>query len=91
MGIRKLDWNEWIEMDSNFIKYHDTKVSELRKDMSAHVQYVDNAVTRDACFETLEELVRYLTHRYPKIFKLNGNMLQNLLTEESFDYPPCKS
>ncbi|KAJ9305295.1 hypothetical protein DTO217A2_5224 [Paecilomyces variotii] len=27
MGIRKMDWNEWIEMDSYFKWYHDTKFS----------------------------------------------------------------
>ncbi|CAJ0540896.1 Ff.00g077790.m01.CDS01 [Fusarium sp. VM40] len=87
MGIRKLDWNNWIEMDSNFLWYHDLKVSELNKDIDAHVQYVDNAVTRDACFEVLEELTAYLTARYPKIFQLNNGILRNTLTGETFDYP----
>ncbi|RGP72030.1 hypothetical protein FLONG3_6929 [Fusarium longipes] len=91
MGIRKLDWNNWIEMDSNFMWYHDTKVSELEKDIDAHVQYVDNAVTRDACFEVLEELTAYLTARYPKIFQLSGGKLRNTLTGEAFDYPAGKS
>ncbi|CAG7561884.1 unnamed protein product [Fusarium equiseti] len=87
MGIRKLDWNNWIEMDSNFMWFHDTKVSELEKDIDAHVQYVDNAVTRDACFEVLEELTAWLTARYPKIFSLEGGKLRNSLTGEVFDYP----
>jgi hypothetical protein len=87
MGIRKLDWNNWIEMDSNFLWYHDLKVSELEKDIDAHVQYVDNAVTRDACFEVLEELTAYLTARYPKIFQLSNGILRNTLTEEEFSYP----
>ncbi|KAG5665540.1 hypothetical protein KAF25_009665 [Fusarium avenaceum] len=87
MGIRKLDWNNWIEMDSNFLWYHDLKVSELNKDIDAHVQYVDNAVTRDACFEVLEELTAYLTARYPKIFQLNDSILHNTLTGEAFNYP----
>jgi hypothetical protein len=90
MGIRKLDWNNWIEMDSNFMWYHDTKVSELEKDIDAHVQYVDNAVTRDACFEVLEELTAYLTARYPKIFQLSDGKLRNTLTGEAFDYPASK-
>ncbi|KAH6969237.1 hypothetical protein DER45DRAFT_497425 [Fusarium avenaceum] len=87
MGIRKLDWNNWIEMDSNFLWYHELKVSELDKDIDAHVQYVDNAVTRDACFEVLEELTAYLTARYPKIFQLNNGILRNTLTGEAFEYP----
>ncbi|KAH7133815.1 hypothetical protein EDB81DRAFT_695501 [Dactylonectria macrodidyma] len=87
MGIRKLDWDSWIEMDSNFFRYHDVKVSELEKDIDAHVQYLDNAVTRDACFEMLEELTTYLTLRYPKIFQLDGGILRNTLTGEKFNYP----
>lgn len=87
MGIRKMDWDSWIEMDSNFLRYHDLKVSELNKDLGAHVQYVDNVVTRDACFEVLEELTAYLTVRYPKIFQLEGGILRNALTGEEFKYP----
>lgn len=87
MGIKKLDWDMWIEMDSNFLRYHDLKVSELDKNLEAHVQYVDNAVTRDACFEVLEELTRYLTSRYPKIFQLQGQTLHNSTTGEEFQYP----
>jgi hypothetical protein len=87
MGIRKMNWNEWIEMDSNFKRYHDTKVSELGKDIDAHVQYVDNDVTRLACFEVLDELTQYLTHRYPDVFQLHGNTIRNLVTGEEFPYP----
>jgi hypothetical protein len=67
--------------------YHDTKVQELNDDLEAHVKYRDNAVTRDACFEVYEELTRYLTHRYPSIFQLQGNILRNLATKEEFQYP----
>ncbi|KAI5461867.1 hypothetical protein BGZ63DRAFT_424721 [Mariannaea sp. PMI_226] len=87
MGIRKLDWDNWIEMDCNYLRYHDLKVSELEKDLSAHVKYVDNAVTRDACFEVLEELTAYLTARYPKIFQIRDGILHNTLTKEKFNYP----
>ncbi|OAA37820.1 hypothetical protein ISF_09905 [Cordyceps fumosorosea ARSEF 2679] len=87
MGIRKLDWDSWIEMDSDFLRYHDLKVSELQKNLGAHVQYVDNAVTREACFEVLEELAKYLTARYPKIFQCSDGSLANTLTGETFEYP----
>ncbi|KAJ9259875.1 hypothetical protein DTO195F2_4752 [Paecilomyces variotii] len=87
MGIRKMDWNEWIEMDSYFKWYHDMKVSELENDLDAHIKYVDNAVTRDACFEVLEELTQYLCHRYPSIFQLKEKILHNVLTGEKFSWP----
>lgn len=87
MGIRKLDWNHWIELDSNYLRYHNLKVQELNKDFGAHVDFVDNATTRDACFEMLEELTRFLTHRFPRIFRLDGRTLHNAVTGESFPYP----
>lgn len=87
MGIRKLDWNHWIEMDSNYKRYHDLKVSELEKDLDAHVKYFDDAITRDACFEMLEEVTRFLTHRYPRIFRLSEGVLRNAVTGEELRYP----
>ncbi|KAG9196824.1 hypothetical protein G6514_003946 [Epicoccum nigrum] len=87
MGIRKMNWDEWIEMDSNFFRYHDMKVSELEKDVDARVKYVDNDVTRLACFEVLEELTQYLTKRYPEIFQLHDGALHNMITGERFEYP----
>jgi hypothetical protein len=87
MGIRKMSWDEWIEMDSNFIRYHDAKVVELEKDVKSRVNYVDNEPTRMACFEVLEELTQYLTHRYPEVFQLHGNTLSNTVTREKFQYP----
>jgi hypothetical protein len=41
------------------------------------VRYVDNAVTRHACFEVYEEHAKYLVQRYPKIFLLEGTTLHN--------------
>lgn len=87
MGIRKMDWNNWIEIDSNYMKYHDRKVKQLSNNLKDHVQYVDNEVTRDAAYELFEELTRYLTHRYPNIFRLDGPCLLNLATGEKFAYP----
>lgn len=91
MGIRKLNWDNWIEMDSYFLRYHDMKAAELKKDFNEHVKYVDNAVTRDACFELNEELVRHLTHRYPKTFQLEGGKVHNSLTGEAFPFPAGES
>jgi hypothetical protein len=90
MGIRRLDWNHWIEMDSNFLSYHDLKMVELNKDLASHVKYVDNETTRAGCFEVLEELTRFLTHRYPTVFQLKDGRIWNLITGEKFQYPPSE-
>ena len=90
MGIRKVDWDNLIEMDANFLRYHDTKAKELEKDFHAHVQFLDTPTVRDACFEVFEELTKFLTRRYPKIFKLEGGVLHNFATGEAFPYPASK-
>jgi hypothetical protein len=90
MGIRKLDWNNWIEMDSYFLRYHDLKAAELKKDFGGHIKYVDRPGTKDACFELYEELTRYLTHRIPKIFALKDGILRNSLTKEEFRFPASR-
>ncbi|KAL4755983.1 heme-dependent oxidative N-demethylase family protein [Aspergillus foveolatus] len=87
MGIRKMDWNNWIEMDSYFLQYHETKAAELKKDFDEHIKHVDNEVTKHACFELYEELVQYLVHRYPKVFRLSANTVHNALTGETFRFP----
>ncbi|KAF4238814.1 hypothetical protein CNMCM6805_006190 [Aspergillus fumigatiaffinis] len=60
-------------MDSYFMRCHEVKKAEVEKDLDGHVRYVDNAVTRHACFEVYEEHAKYLVQRYPKIFLLEGN------------------
>jgi hypothetical protein len=67
----------WIEMDSYFMRCHEVKKAEVEKDLDGHVRYVDNAVTRHACFEVYEEHAKYLVQRYPKIFLLEGTTLHN--------------
>jgi hypothetical protein len=91
MGIRKMDWNEWIELDSNYVKFHDTKVSELEKDLDGRIKYVDNEVTRLACHEMLDELVQYLPQRYPDVFQLRDGLIHNSVTNEYFPYPAPNS
>ncbi|KAF5639004.1 hypothetical protein F52700_4274 [Fusarium sp. NRRL 52700] len=75
-------------MDSNFLSYHDLKVSEIEKGFYDRVEYVENAVTRDAYFEALEELTAWLTARHSKIFQLSNGVLRNTITKEEFAYPP---
>lgn len=101
MGIRSMDWNNWIEMDSNFERYHTSKLQQLNRGKQHHIQYVNNNQTKMACHEMYEELVAYLTERYPKIFKMNTEkwtgedgrliterkVVTNEITGEAFPFP----
>ncbi|KAL7765632.1 hypothetical protein ACKLNR_003548 [Fusarium oxysporum f. sp. zingiberi] len=91
MGIRKLDWDNWIEMDKYYPRYHDLKASELRKDFKAHVKFLDTPQLRLACFEVYDEMTGYMTERYPKIFTIADGFLRNAGTGEKFAHPPSMS
>ncbi|KAF5234308.1 hypothetical protein FAUST_7693 [Fusarium austroamericanum] len=88
MGIRKLDWDHWIQMDKYYPRYHDIKAAELKKDFEGHVKFVDTPELRLACFEVYDEVTGYLTERYPKIFTIADGFLRNAVTGEKFAHPP---
>lgn len=87
-------------MDSNFPLYHENKLKQLKRGKQHHIQYVNNPQTRMACREMYEEIVEYLTQRYPKCFRKNSekttldgellgerNVVENLITGEVFPLP----
>ncbi|KAF4499094.1 hypothetical protein FAGAP_4741 [Fusarium agapanthi] len=88
MGIRRLDWDRWIEMDKYYPRYHDIKAAELKNDFEGHVKFVDTPELRLACFEVYDEVTGYLTERYPNIFTIADGFLRNAVTGEKFAHPP---
>ncbi|KAF5662521.1 hypothetical protein FCIRC_11486 [Fusarium circinatum] len=91
MGIRRLDWDRWIEMDKYYPHYHDIKAAELKKDFEGHVKFVDTPELRLACFEVYDEVTGYLTERYPNIFSIADGFLRNAVTGGKFAHPPSMS
>ena len=86
LGLRSMDWDEWIELDNHYLRYHADKARRLAERGSECVK-VDSSHPRvyDGTIELLEELTDYLTERYPNMFKRTAVGLNNLITGEEFD------
>jgi alpha-1,2-mannosyltransferase len=84
-----MNWDEWIELDNHYLRFHADKARRLAERGSKCVK-VDSSDPRvyDATLELLEELTAYLTERYPQMFKRTAVGLTNLLTNEEFDTRP---
>lgn len=86
MGIRNMVWQDWIELDSEWEKYHQTKLQRVKE--RGGELYETGEKARDAVYELLDEFKRYLPNRYPKLFKQTDIGLDNLETGESHDFRP---
>jgi alpha-1,2-mannosyltransferase len=76
MGLRTMNWDEWIELDNQYPKFHADKKRRIEEPSP---QVFDGAV------ELLEELCGYLPERYPSIFRKTEHGMVNLFADETFD------
>ena len=68
MGISRLDLNEWIELDNEWTRYHQEKLSRLSSERAPQLCKTAPEA-KDAALETMELLSEYLVHRYPSLFE----------------------
>ncbi|KAF9696465.1 hypothetical protein EKO04_005444 [Ascochyta lentis] len=90
MGLRTMHWDDWIELDNEYLKYHSLKASRIAARGEKCCKTAPEA--RGAAIELLEELCGYLPERYPTLFEtLNGGgkVVKNLETGEVFDITSC--
>ncbi|KAL4909636.1 hypothetical protein BDW74DRAFT_165072 [Aspergillus multicolor] len=83
MGLRSMKWDEWIELDNHYPRYHADKARRLKERGEKCCATAPEAW--DAAIEYLEELITYLPERYPTMFRKTPTGLTNLLTNETFD------
>jgi hypothetical protein len=67
MGIRSFDWKDWIELDNEWLSFHQQKLDRIAERGDRLIMVEDMA--KDAAQETLEVLSKYLTKRYPSLFR----------------------
>lgn len=90
MGLRPMPWDSWIELDNHYLKFHAEKARRIAERRQKCVKTAPEAY-EGAC-ELLEELVHYLSERYPDMFQwlddaptvAGGARLKNTLTGEVF-------
>ncbi|KAL1978213.1 hypothetical protein VTN31DRAFT_1072 [Thermomyces dupontii] len=83
MGLRNMNWDEWIELDNEFPKFHANKARRIRERGAKCCKTAPEAM--DGAIELLEELCSYLPARYPTLYKKTPVGIDNLYTGESFN------
>ncbi|KAI4678669.1 uncharacterized protein J4E84_008487 [Alternaria hordeiaustralica] len=89
MGLRNMNWDEWIELDNQYMQFHDLKARRIEERGAKCIKTAPEAVP--AAVELLEELSSYLPQRYPTVFQSiptsegMKNGFRNLATGEIFD------
>ncbi|BCS18457.1 heme-dependent oxidative N-demethylase family protein [Aspergillus puulaauensis] len=83
MGLRSMKWDEWIELDNHYLRYHADKAHRIQERGDKCCATAPEAW--DAAIELLEELTSYLPERYPTMFQKTPTGLTNLVTSETFD------
>lgn len=83
MGLRSMQWDDWIELDREYLRFHALKAARLAERGDQCVRTAPEAF--DGALELLEELAAYLPERYPTVFRRTARGVDNLATGESFD------
>lgn len=87
MGIRSMEWDNWIELDNEWQKFHDSKVQRLEK--RGTDVYGTKPEAKDAVLELLDEFYNFLPNRYPSLFEQTAHGMKNLKTGENFVFKNC--
>lgn len=86
MDVRKLDVQNWLTVDKNYIDEHQIRSQLLSQEKHKVLQCLPESY--DACLEALEEVVEFLCMRFPNVFakKTSGDetTVCNKMTGESF-------
>ncbi|KAE8153902.1 Alg9-like mannosyltransferase family-domain-containing protein [Aspergillus avenaceus] len=87
MGLRSMKWDDWIELDNQYLRYHTDKARRIRERGDKCCKTAPEAM--DAAIELLQELASYLPQRYPSLFKSTPHGIHNTLTNETIPtHPP---
>lgn len=78
-----MHWDEWIELDSDYPKYHALKAERIPERGHKCCRTAPEAF--DGAVELLEELCDYLPQRYPSLYKKTEVGMDNLWSGESFN------
>ena len=90
MGIRSMQWEDWIELDNEWPSYHQQKLDRIAERGSRVIVVHEKAM--DAAQEALELLSKYLTRRYPSLFRYTNEKEEAIeLLETGEVYPIINS
>lgn len=86
MDIRKLDVENWLTLDKNYMDEHVVRSELLANEKKKVLQCLPESY--EACLEALEEVVEFLTQRFANMFDMKKNgeetTVYNKVTGETF-------
>lgn len=82
MGLRTIQPENWIELDSDYPKYHADKARRIAERREKCIKVAPEAA--QGAVELLHELASYLPARYPSLFRRTDTGIDNLWSGESF-------
>lgn len=83
MGLRNVKWDDWIELDSHFPRFHGDKARRIKERGRKCCDTSPEAYP--AALELLEELRQYLPDRYPSLYQRTDKGIKNLWSGEDLD------
>ncbi|KAH8681670.1 hypothetical protein BX600DRAFT_429590 [Xylariales sp. PMI_506] len=83
MGLRSVHHHDWIQLDSDYPKYHADKARRIKERGNKCYRTMPEAYP--AALELLQELTDYLPSRYPSLYQRTEKGLKNLWSGEVFD------
>jgi alpha-1,2-mannosyltransferase len=83
MGLRSMPWDSWIELDSEYPKFHARKAERIATRGEKCCKTAPEAF--DGALELLEEFCDYLPQRYPSLYEKTKVGMNNIVTGESFN------
>ncbi|PWY88737.1 hypothetical protein BO94DRAFT_534640 [Aspergillus sclerotioniger CBS 115572] len=88
MDIRKLDVENWLTIDKNYMDEHEVRSHLLQTEKSKVLQCLPESY--DACLEALEEVVEFLCQRFSNVFEQkkcgDETIVHNKMTGETFAF-----
>ncbi|KAK4464952.1 hypothetical protein QBC42DRAFT_170096 [Cladorrhinum samala] len=83
MGLRRIQHEDWIELDNEFPKYHAAKRARIAERGPKACKTAPEAYP--AALELLQEFTEYLPQRYPSLYQKTERGIKNLWSGEEFD------
>ncbi|KAG9825077.1 hypothetical protein KCU77_g15127, partial [Aureobasidium melanogenum] len=77
MGLRTMNWDEWIELDNHYPRFHADKKRRIEERGSKCFHTDPSPQVFDGAVELLEELCGYLPERYPSMFRKTEHGMVN--------------
>lgn len=87
MDIRRMDSQNWLTLDKNYMEEHRVRDHLLREKKSEVLRCLPESL--ESCHEALEEVSEFLCQRFPNMFRKvsenNQDLIENCMTGEKFD------